>query len=99
MAHPKDKIHYRHIPIRGNTKAWFKHDFQVIKNSFISTLKNFHLITLFTCLIVLALWYFGDMFTFTGFLWYLVSFDLIFTFGYFLLKVLKDKGYDVGRGS
>lgn len=95
MAHPKDNIHYAYIPIKGNTKAWFKKDWQTIRKSFSATLRNSHIIGGLAALFVFLILYFQNTLMFINFFWLFICFYPIFLFGYFMLKVLKDKGYDI----
>ena len=96
MVKSDSNIHYSHIPLRGHTKEWFQKDIQTIKHSAAITLKRSPYIVLIVLVLasVLGVIYFQESRLYY-IVWYTVLFSLISILGYFLLHVLKTKGYDV----
>ncbi|MBL7159197.1 hypothetical protein ISS85_01865 [Candidatus Microgenomates bacterium] len=96
MSKPPNYGHLSEVPIKGHTKEWFKRDIETIKNSVRSTAKAIFLIGLFTFLATAGIYY---LITFRLDLFEIVIYSLIFwpvvVLGYFLLHVMKTKGYDI----
>lgn len=96
MVKPTDYGHFSYIPIKGHTKEWFKKDLQTIRNSFKKTLKIAPIIFLITFLTTCCLIYFSShQLIFDLIIAYTLSFGMIVNLGFFLLHVLKTKGYDI----
>lgn len=96
MGKPSDYGHRSYIPLIGNTKEWFKRDIETIKNSTKITIKKIPQIISITFLLV-GIVYFLVTFRFNLYevLIYFIIFSPISILGYFLLHVVKTKGYDV----
>lgn len=88
--------HYSHVPLIGKTKAWFVQDIKTIKHSAGITAKRAPLVgqitTVVTCVGYLFL---SPVFNVAEFGMYLVVFVPIAILAFFLLHVMKTKGYDI----
>lgn len=88
--------HYSHVPLRGETKEWFAQDIKTIKKSAIQTVKVGPLIALITAVVTLAGYLLlSPAFNVAEFGMYLVVFVPVAILAFFLLHVMKTKGYDI----
>jgi hypothetical protein len=87
---------YREIPILGDTKGWFKRDTQTIRNSSEVTVRRIPLIILITFVLTCLIYYLTTSeINLFEILVYFSIFAPITIIAFFLLHVMKTKGYDI----
>lgn len=88
--------HYSHVPLRGKTKEWFAQDIKTIKHSAVITTKRAPLVGLITTVVTCVGYLFlSPVFNVAELGMYLVVFVPIAILAFFLLHVMKTKGYDI----
>jgi len=88
---------YRLIPIFGNTKKWVKQDIKTIKRSAIKTLKVMPLIIVISFFLSAAVDYLlAKQFNIAEIFIYFIIMTPYAILGFFLVHVMKTKGYDIG---
>lgn len=96
MGKPSDYGYRGYIPLFGHTKEWFRKDIETIKNSAKTTVKNTPLIVSVTFFLVSLVYFLGvSRFSLFEVVIYSIIFSPLSILGYFLLHVMKTKGYDI----
>ena len=98
MSNPlKDYGHLSYIPLIGHTKEWFKRDIKTIKKSLFTTLKYSPFLLILEIGIVCLTYYLSTTsFVISEIFVYIIIFSPIILLAFFLLHIMKTKGYDMG---